>query len=134
MAPLRHAHQVALGQVARARRCSCRRRHSSAAKPVPRPRLKPLPYALPTPLGPSPSLAKLAPAIKLFKSQSPQRTSYFNSITHCLPGSCFRAGEEVGDAWINLGPGEVPVDWKRQGSKLSKRGYRRVKRGRGGKH
>lgn len=88
LAPLRRAHQVALGQVARARR----RRHSSAVKPVPGLRLRPLPSARPTPLGPSPFLAKLAPSNSP-ESRCPQLASYPNSTTHLPAWPSFRAGE-----------------------------------------
>lgn len=89
MAPLRRAHQVALGQVAQASR------RRSAVKPVPGLRLRPLPSALPTPLGPSPSLAKLVLVIKLSEIPSPQRASYPNSTTHCLSGSALGLGSKA---------------------------------------
>lgn len=106
LAPLRHAHQVALGQVARARRSHCR--HSSAVKPVPGPGLRPLPSALPTPLGPSPSLAKTLSGNQTLRARVP--TGQLFQLDHSLPAwLCFQAGEDIGNAWINLGPGDVSV-------------------------
>lgn len=112
LAPLRRAHQVALGQVARARRC----RHSSAGKPVPGPGLRPLPFALPTPLGPSPSLAKRGLAIK--PSREPKSpTGQLPQLDHSRPaGSALGWGEGRRRA-DRLRAGDVSVVEDRGGAK-----------------